>query len=326
MHKKKHYFQASNKNTATILSQRLPVRLSLQAIALVSWACSSRRIILGVQGFLLPVVGSSTGDARSISTTPPLLMRKENPNGTGPGKLVAKQNLPSKVCVVCHRPFTWRKKWERVWDEVTTCSKSCNAKRKLEKKQGQNSSPEHEAAASSCTASASSEEEEDIRHATDTILMTTTDDATTPVLTKKELRQQHKQAVKAQKQQQRAKRMGNAPELGRKPCDLCCHQVDLLIRCTVDETQQYKMVCGKCWPNVSGGIPDGSAEYPHYHYGGLWKNRNASMKKKIGNGTNKKGGQSGTGNADSIASSSLLDEIESSRQRQEEEEDDEQSR
>jgi hypothetical protein len=30
---------------------------------------------------------------------------------------VKKENLPTKVCVVCDRPFTWRKKWERCWDE-----------------------------------------------------------------------------------------------------------------------------------------------------------------------------------------------------------------
>ena len=43
---------------------------------------------------------------------------------------VKKENLPSKVCVVCLRPFTWRKKWERCWNEVTTCSKACNGTRK----------------------------------------------------------------------------------------------------------------------------------------------------------------------------------------------------
>jgi hypothetical protein len=47
---------------------------------------------------------------------------------------VKKENLPSKICVTCDRPFTWRKKWEQVWDEVTTCSKSCNRQRR-EKKQ-----------------------------------------------------------------------------------------------------------------------------------------------------------------------------------------------
>ena len=53
--------------------------------------------------------------------------------GNGKGKKekrVSKSNLPEKICVVCERPFTWRKKWERCWDEVTCCSKSCNAKRR----------------------------------------------------------------------------------------------------------------------------------------------------------------------------------------------------
>ncbi|MEM6378648.1 MAG: DUF2256 domain-containing protein [Bacteroidota bacterium] len=36
-----------------------------------------------------------------------------------------KQNLPQKICPVCERPFTWRKKWERVWDEVIYCSDRC---------------------------------------------------------------------------------------------------------------------------------------------------------------------------------------------------------
>ena len=43
---------------------------------------------------------------------------------------VKKENLPSKLCVICNRPFTWRKKWERCWEEVTTCSKSCNSERR----------------------------------------------------------------------------------------------------------------------------------------------------------------------------------------------------
>ncbi|HBJ92910.1 MAG TPA: DUF2256 domain-containing protein, partial [Hyphomonadaceae bacterium] len=28
-----------------------------------------------------------------------------------------KSDLPEKICPVCDRPFSWRKKWERVWDE-----------------------------------------------------------------------------------------------------------------------------------------------------------------------------------------------------------------
>jgi hypothetical protein len=48
---------------------------------------------------------------------------------------IKKENLPTKICVVCGRPFTWRKKWERCWDEVTTCSKSCNRNRRAKAKE-----------------------------------------------------------------------------------------------------------------------------------------------------------------------------------------------
>ncbi len=36
-------------------------------------------------------------------------------------------SLPSKPCVACGRPFTWRKKWERDWDNVRYCSDKCRA-------------------------------------------------------------------------------------------------------------------------------------------------------------------------------------------------------
>nr|WP_217643735.1 DUF2256 domain-containing protein [Flavobacterium frigoris] len=41
-----------------------------------------------------------------------------------------KQNLPTKTCLVCQRPFSWRKKWEKVWDEVKYCSDKCRSNRK----------------------------------------------------------------------------------------------------------------------------------------------------------------------------------------------------
>lgn len=40
-------------------------------------------------------------------------------------RMVRKGDLPVKTCVACSRPFAWRKKWERVWDEVRTCSERC---------------------------------------------------------------------------------------------------------------------------------------------------------------------------------------------------------
>ncbi|MEM8583698.1 MAG: DUF2256 domain-containing protein [Bacteroidota bacterium] len=36
-----------------------------------------------------------------------------------------KADLPEKICPVCERPFSWRKKWEKVWDEVKYCSERC---------------------------------------------------------------------------------------------------------------------------------------------------------------------------------------------------------
>ncbi len=40
-------------------------------------------------------------------------------------KGVKKQHLPTKTCIVCQRPFSWRKKWEKVWDGVKFCSDKC---------------------------------------------------------------------------------------------------------------------------------------------------------------------------------------------------------
>ncbi|MEL6957661.1 MAG: DUF2256 domain-containing protein [Pseudomonadota bacterium] len=45
-------------------------------------------------------------------------------------KNVKKSNLPEKTCATCGRPFTWRKKWEKVWDEVRYCSERCKRARK----------------------------------------------------------------------------------------------------------------------------------------------------------------------------------------------------
>ena len=38
---------------------------------------------------------------------------------------IAKRDLPTKVCQVCQRPFAWRKKWARDWDNVVYCSDRC---------------------------------------------------------------------------------------------------------------------------------------------------------------------------------------------------------
>lgn len=40
-----------------------------------------------------------------------------------------KSDLPQKPCATCGRPFAWRKKWARVWDEVRYCSDRCRGER-----------------------------------------------------------------------------------------------------------------------------------------------------------------------------------------------------
>ncbi|MFO1002775.1 MAG: DUF2256 domain-containing protein [Planctomycetaceae bacterium] len=32
--------------------------------------------------------------------------------------------MQTKVCPICSRPFAWRKKWARVWDQVKYCSEA----------------------------------------------------------------------------------------------------------------------------------------------------------------------------------------------------------
>lgn len=43
------------------------------------------------------------------------------PNG------VAKRDLPTKLCVGCGLPFSWRKKWLRDWENVVYCSDKCRS-------------------------------------------------------------------------------------------------------------------------------------------------------------------------------------------------------
>ena len=36
-----------------------------------------------------------------------------------------KQHLPEKICVVCEKPYSWRKKWEKNWEQVKYFSERC---------------------------------------------------------------------------------------------------------------------------------------------------------------------------------------------------------
>lgn len=41
-----------------------------------------------------------------------------------------KSDLSSKICMCCGRPYFWRKKWAKIWDEVKYCSERCRRTRK----------------------------------------------------------------------------------------------------------------------------------------------------------------------------------------------------
>ena len=67
-----------------------------------------------------------------------------------------------------------------------------------------------------------------------------------------------------------------------KPCSLCERRRDVLIRCKIDESKKWKFICpGKCWQSVTGGFTGASEQYPHYVYGGTWKNKHAYVSGKI---------------------------------------------
>lgn len=215
---------------------------------------------------------------------------------------VKKENLPSKVCVTCGRPFTWRKKWENCWDEVSTCSKSCNRKRREAKQKSKEEEEEEQDEGGRETSSEiasfgskSGEEEQRIFQSmgeqldsfNQSLEIETLDagDSTEHISVEEERREEmdpvalrkaeRKAAKKARKAERRAQRQGKGdPAAGQKDCDMCGKSVDLLVRCKhADSNGSWEMVCGKCWNHASGGVVDGDSNHPDYHYGGLWKNR-----------------------------------------------------
>ncbi|MDC0461462.1 DUF2256 domain-containing protein [Alphaproteobacteria bacterium] len=46
------------------------------------------------------------------------------------GKMRKKSTLPEKLCAVCKKPFTWRKKWLKEWENVIYCSQRCRRHKK----------------------------------------------------------------------------------------------------------------------------------------------------------------------------------------------------
>ena len=74
---------------------------------------------LAAQGHALPRTTVGGPAARVTSQDPiPTMSHSTGHKGN-------KQSLPSKPCVACGRPMSWRKKWEKNWEQVKYCSEAC---------------------------------------------------------------------------------------------------------------------------------------------------------------------------------------------------------
>jgi hypothetical protein len=49
--------------------------------------------------------------------------------------MIRKGELPTKICATCGKPFAWRKKWARDWDNLRHCSERCRRNKLMVKNQ-----------------------------------------------------------------------------------------------------------------------------------------------------------------------------------------------
>mmetsp|Transcript_3136 Transcript_3136/g.8940 ORF Transcript_3136/g.8940 Transcript_3136/m.8940 type:complete len:175 (-) Transcript_3136:892-1416(-) len=80
-------------------------------------------------------------------------------------------------------------------------------------------------------------------------------------------------AERKQKAAQRKKNMKKRKPEKPKSCTVCGTVKGMLIRCQIDESAEWHLLCGRCWKEYSGGETEGTEEFPHYRYGGVWKAR-----------------------------------------------------
>ncbi|WP_332875619.1 DUF2256 domain-containing protein [Halomonas sp. G15] len=65
----------------------------------------------------------AAGGIGSINCTEPVLL-SFHVHAWG-SVMHCKPYLPHKTCTGCGRPFAWRRKWARCWEEVRHCSERC---------------------------------------------------------------------------------------------------------------------------------------------------------------------------------------------------------
>lgn len=89
------------------------------------------RKFLGISGGKIRIFAGEKGRDKvlEIKCDPEVAERLRQPDEVK-AKRYTKSTLPSKDCASCGRPFEWRKKWQRCWDEVRYCSDRCRNQKK----------------------------------------------------------------------------------------------------------------------------------------------------------------------------------------------------
>ncbi len=74
----------------------------------------------------MPAAGAGKPGKRYIRRCTPHPPQAMTPSQDYKGN---KQSLPGKPCSVCGRHMSWRKKWEKNWEQVKYCSEACRRAR-----------------------------------------------------------------------------------------------------------------------------------------------------------------------------------------------------
>jgi hypothetical protein len=89
------------------------------AISAIGMASNNPAILVDYEQALRSILGRAPSFAKVDDQPPEQSMKNSK------GKTIAKDNLPSKICLSCNKAFDWRKKWARDWDGVIYCSDKC---------------------------------------------------------------------------------------------------------------------------------------------------------------------------------------------------------